>query len=399
MDLSIASLNKKVSKILTENNFWIYLFKWIFHNLFVISVIMQGIWLDIESILKLISNNQNISDLHLSAGEFPAYRLNWEMVRKEELWRIWDENMEILLKQLFKNNPQRFDKFLVDKEADFAYLSKDDTAYRVNAYLSTWRINVVMRKINSVPRQLEQIMFQNISESIKNNVLASHKWLFLVTGPTWWWKSTSIVAMLEILNKEKPYKIITIEDPIEYVFQPQKSLISQREIGHDTWSFNSAIGSTLREDPDVVFVGEIRNSETAEAVLNLTETGHLVFSTLHTNSATHTLNRYLSFYPSDMQNSILERLADCLVWIMSQVLVKTKDWQWRIWVFELMLNNNAVKNNLKKREVDQMQNIIETSTQNWMISMIQYAKKLLERGIIDQNDVDWILNNKSNPQV
>ena len=399
MDLSIASLNKKVSKILTENNFWIYLFKWIFHNLFVISVIMQGIWLDIESILKLISNNQNISDLHLSAGEFPAYRLNWEMVRKEELWRIWDENMEILLKQLFKNNPQRFDKFLVDKEADFAYLSKDDTAYRVNAYLSTWRINVVMRKINSVPRQLEQIMFQNISESIKNNVLASHKWLFLVTGPTWWWKSTSIVAMLEILNKEKPYKIITIEDPIEYVFQPQKSLISQREIGHDTWSFNSAIGSTLREDPDVVFVGEIRNSETAEAVLNLAETGHLVFSTLHTNSATHTLNRYLSFYPSDMQNSILERLADCLVWIMSQVLVKTKDWQWRIWVFELMLNNNAVKNNLKKREVDQMQNIIETSTQNWMISMIQYAKKLLERGIIDQNDVDWILNSKSNPQV
>jgi len=399
MDLSITSLNKKVPKILTENKFWIYLFKWIFHNLFVISVIMQGIWLDIESILKLISNNQNISDLHLSAGEFPAYRLNWEMVRKEELWRIWDENMEILLKQLFKNNPQRFDKFLVDKEADFAYLSKDDTAYRVNAYLSTWRINVVMRKINSVPRQLEQIMFQNISESIKNNVLASHKWLFLVTGPTWWWKSTSIVAMLEILNKEKPYKIITIEDPIEYVFQPQKSLISQREIGHDTWSFNSAIGSTLREDPDVVFVGEIRNSETAEAVLNLAETGHLVFSTLHTNSATHTLNRYLSFYPSDMQNSILERLADCLVWIMSQVLVKTKDWQWRIWVFELMLNNNAVKNNLKKREVDQMQNIIETSTQNWMISMVQYARRLLERGIIDQNDVEWILNNKSNPQV
>ena len=165
---------------------------------------MQGILLDIESILKLIAGNQNISDLHLSAGEFPAYRINGEIVRKEEIWKIWDENMEILLKQLFKNNPQRFDKFLVDKEADFAYLSKDDIAYRVNAYLSTWRINVVMRKINNVPRQLEWIMFQNISESIKKNVLASPKWLFLVTGPTWGGKSTSIVAMLEILNKEKP---------------------------------------------------------------------------------------------------------------------------------------------------------------------------------------------------
>ena len=360
---------------------------------------MQGIWLDIESILKLIANNQNISDLHLSAGEAPAYRLNWEIIRKEEIWKIWDENMEILLKQLFKNNPQRFDKFLVDKEADFAYISKDETAYRVNAYLSTWRINVVMRKINSTPRQLEWIMFQNVSESIKRNVLDSRKWLFLVTWPTWWWKSTSIVAMLEIINKEKPYKIITIEDPIEYVFQPQKSLVSQREIGHDTWSFSSAIESTLREDPDVIFVWEIRNSETAEAVLNLAETGHLVFSTLHTNSATHTLNRYLSFYPSDMQNSILERMADCLVGIMSQTLVKTKDGQWRIWVFELMLNNNAVKNNLKKREVDQMQNIIETSTQNWMISMWQYAKKLLERGIVNQADIERLLNNKANPQV
>ncbi len=360
---------------------------------------MQGIWLDIESILKLIAGNQNISDLHLSAGEFPAFRLNGEIVRKEELWKIWDENMEILLKQLFKNNPQRFDKFLVDKEADFAYLSKDDIAYRVNAYLSTGRINVVMRKINNVPRQLEGIMFQNISESIKKNVLASPKWLFLVTGPTWWWKSTSIVAMLEILNKEKPYKIITIEDPIEYVFQPQKSLISQREIWHDTWSFNSALESALREDPDVIFVWEIRNSETAEAVLNLAETGHLVFSTLHTNSATHTINRYLSFYPSDMQSSVLERMADCLVGIMSQTLVRTKDEQWRIGVFELMLNNNAVKNNLKKREIDQMQNIIETSVQNWMISMNQYAKKLLERDIIKQADVEWILSNKANPQV
>jgi len=360
---------------------------------------MQGIWLDIESILKLIANNQNISDLHLSAGESISYRLNWEIVKKEELWKIWDENMEILLKQLFKNNPQRYDKFLVDKEADFAYVAKDWTAYRVNAYLSTGRLNVVMRKINSTPRVLEGIMFQNISDSIKKNVLETPKGLFLVTGPTGSGKSTSIVAMLELLNKEKPYKIITIEDPIEYVFTPQKSLISQREIWHDTWSFDAALNSALREDPNVIFVGEIRNTETAEAVLNLAETGHLVFSTLHTNSATHTLNRYLSFFPSDMQNSVLERMADCLVGIMSQNLVRTKDNQWRIWVFELLLNNNAVKNNLKKREIDQMQNIIETSTQNGMISMKQYAKKLLERDIINPHDVEWLMNNKVTPQI
>ena len=360
---------------------------------------MENKWLDIEKILPIIEQNPNISDLHLSSGDCVSYRLNWEIVKREDAGMMTTEWMEIILKQLFQWNPQRFEKFLWDKEADFAYVAKDDTAYRVNAYLSTWRINVVMRKINSTPRQLEWIMFQNVSESIKKNVLAAPKWLFLVTGPTWGGKSTSIVAMLEILNKEKPYKIITIEDPIEYVFQPQKSLVSQREIGHDTWSFNSAIASTLREDPDVIFVWEIRNSETAEAVLNLAETGHIVFSTLHTNSATHTINRYLSFYPSDMQSSVLERMADCLVGIMSQTLVRTKDWTGRIWIFELLLNNNAVKNNLKKREVDQMQNIIETSTQSGMISMRQYAKKLLERDIINQEDVEWLLNSKATAQV
>ena len=170
----------------------------------------------------------------------------------------------------------------------------------------------------------------------------------------------------------------------------------------------------LKKTPNIAVLG-IRGDNAGEAyisrikrncekygigfLLNLAETGHLVFSTLHTNSATHTLNRYLSFYPSDMQNSVLERMADCLVGIMSQTLIKTKDAQWRIWIFELMLNSNAVKNNLKKREVDQMQNIIETSTQNWMISMRQYAKKLLERDIINQEDVEWLLNSKSSSQV
>ena len=355
---------------------------------------MQGIWLDIESILKLIANNQNISDLHLSAGEFVAYRMNWEIIRKEELWKIWEEAMEIILRQLFKNNPQRFDKFLGDKEADFAYVSKDGTAYRVNSFLKTGRIAVVMRKINSTPRVLDEIIFQNISDSIKKNILSAQKGLFLVTGPTGSGKSTSIVAMLEEINKTQPFNIITIEDPIEYVFQAKKSLISQREIGHDTRSFDNAIKSTLREDPDVIFVGEIRNVETAEAVLNLAETGHLVLSTLHTNSATYTLNRFLSFFPADMQSSIVERISDCLLGVMSQALIKRKDWLGRIGVFELLLNNNAVKNNLKKREIDQIQNIIETSSQQGMITSRQYAKKLLEKQLVNSVDVELLFNTK-----
>jgi twitching motility protein PilT len=302
--------------------------------------------------------------------------------------------MEIILRQLFKNNPQRFEKFLADKEADFAYVSKDNTAYRVNSFLSTGRIGIVMRKINSVPMILDEIMFQNTADSIKKNILASQKGLFLVTGPTGSGKSTSIVAMLEDINKTLPYNIITIEDPIEYVFQAKKSLIAQREIGHDTWSFDNAIKSALREDPNVIFVGEIRNTETAEAVLDLAETGHLVFSTLHTNSATATLNRFLSFFPADMQMGIVDRLADSLSGVLSQTLVKRKDGMGRIAMFELLLNNNAVRNNLKKREIEQIQNIIETSSQNGMITMKQYAKKLLDRQVIDASETEQLVNNR-----
>jgi twitching motility protein PilT len=200
--------------------------------------------------------------------------------------------------------------------------------------------------------------------------------------------------MLEEINKSQPYHIITIEDPIEYVFQAKKALISQREIGHDTWSFDNAIKSALREDPNVIFVGEIRNTETAEAVLDLAETGHLVFSTLHTNSATSTINRFLSFFPADMQVGVIDRLADALSGVLSQSLVKRRDGQGRIAIFELLLNNNAVRNNLKKREIEQMQNIIETSSQNGMITMKQYAKKLLDRQMIDQMEIDWLMNNR-----
>jgi len=356
---------------------------------------MQGIWLDISSILKLIAENQNISDLHLSAGDSVAFRYNGEIIRKEELGKISDENMEIILRQLFKNNPQRFEKFLSDKEADFAYISKDEVAYRINAFMKTGRIWIVMRKIDRIPKKLSEIMFQDNAEVIKQQILGSTKGLFLVTGPTGAGKSTSIVAMLDEINQNEAGHIITIEDPIEYVFEPKRSIISQREIMHDTWSFDSAIKSALREDPDVIMVGEIRNAETAEAVLDLAETGHMVFSTLHTNGAVSTVNRFLSFFSAEMQPGIMERLADCLCWVLSQTLVKRKDGNGRVAVFELMLNNNAVRNNLKKRELDQLNNILETSSQNGMITMKQYAKKLLERWIVDQSEIEKLIKNRA----
>jgi len=347
-------------------------------------------WFDIEKILPIIEQTPNISDLHLSSWDCVSYRLNWEIVKREDAWMMTTEWMEIILKQLFQWNPQRFEKFLWDKEADFAYVSRDLTAYRVNAFLKTGRIWVVMRKILKTPMKMEDIMLVNVAASIRENILKKKKWLYLVTWPTWSWKSTSIVSMLEEINQTRNENIITVEDPIEYVFKPKKCLISQREIWHDTRSFANALKAAMRQDPDVLFIWEIRDTETASAVLELAETWHLVFSTLHTNSASNTINRFMWFFPSDIQESIAERLWDALIWVQSQALVKSKDWKNRVALFELMINNNSIKNNIKKKDINQLDNIISTSNSNWMITMKQYSDILLSNWIIDQKDVEWL---------
>lgn len=342
---------------------------------------------DVEQILALIEKNVNISDLHLSGGENIAYRLNWEIIREKKAGLLTNEIVEMILRQLFLWNPQRFDKFLGDKEADFAFASKTGTPYRVNAFLKTWKIGIVMRKINSAAKNIEDLMFTDIAASIKKNVLWAKKWLYLVTGPTGAWKSTSLVAMLEEINNNRAEHMITIEDPIEFIFQAKNCLISQREIWHDTRSFANALRAAMREDPNIIFVWEIRDRETAESALSLAETWHLVFSTLHTNSAANTVNRYISFFPPEIQNSISDRLASSLIGIQSQALVKSKDGKSRVGIYEVMLNTTSVRNNIKKREIEQIDNIIETSSLIGMISLKKYAQRLIDKWIIDENEV------------
>lgn len=351
---------------------------------------MNTIRIDIDSILANLSSDPNISDIHLTCSGKSSYRLNGDIIKDDKIPPLDNDNMEIILKQLFQNNVQNFDKFICDKESDFAYEGKDGTSYRVNAFFQRGKIWIVMRKINSHIKTLEEMMFSNLADSIKKHILTAKRGLFLVTGATGSGKSTSIVTMLNYINKNRADNIITIEDPIEYLFNADRCSISQREIWHDTWSFKNALRSVMREDPDIIFVGEIRDTETAETVLSLAESGHLVFSTLHTSSASHTLSRFLSFFPANMEQSISDRLADSLVGIQSQMLVKRADTNARIWIFELMLNTVAIKNNLKKMDLGAVDSTIESSTQYGMISMQQYAKKLVDRQLINPKDVEHL---------
>lgn len=354
---------------------------------------MSSIWwnINIDQILSQISSKENISDIHLAWDEFICLRINWDVKKMEAQPKLNEEMIEIALKQLMRWNLKAYEQFVADREADFSYIWLDGTPYRVNAFFKLWKIWVVLRKINSQAKKLEDLMFPEMSESIKERVLTKKQWLFLVTWPTWSWKSTSLVAMIEYLNENRPDHIITIEDPVEFIYSAKKAIVSQREVWHDTWAFMNALRAAMREDPDVVLVWEIRDKETAEAVLNLAETWHMVFSTLHTSSASWTINRYISFFPPEIQDSIASRLSDVLIWVQSQRLVKKVDWKGRVWVYEVMINTSAVKNNIKKRQLAQIDNIIETWIKQWMITIQQYAQRLLNEWTVNEDTVWWII--------
>ena len=346
----------------------------------------------IDDILSSIAKNDTISDIHISADEYISFRKNGDIVKYQKLPKVTDEQMETVVRQIMKGNQKAFEKFIADKEADLSYISGDGTPYRVNVFFKLWKIWVVLRKINAVAMKVEDLMLKDIAKAIKDNVLSQRQGLFLVTWPTGSWKSTSLVAMLDYLNHERADHIITIEDPIEFVFTPDKALITQREIWHDSWSFSNSLRAAMREDPDIILVWEIRDKDTAEAALNLAETWHLVFSTLHTQSASWTVNRYISFFPPDIQDSISDRFADSLTWVLSQRLVKKSDGKWRVWVYELMINTPAVRNNIKRRQLQQIDNIIETWSRQWMILLKQYVRKIVNKWITTENYVSWILN-------
>ncbi len=343
----------------------------------------------LDDILSYINATDGISDLLLSWWEYICFREHGDLVKQTNYGKLNYATMRQCLIDSYQWDVSRFEAFLKMKDEDYAYISKEWIPYRVNSYMRLGQLAIVMRKINGKAMKLDDIMFEDTAQAIRDNILVRKKGLYLVTWPTWSWKSTSLVAMIELMNQQRQEHIITMEDPIEFIFEPKQCSISQRNIWIDTNDFKNALRAAMREDPDIIFVWEIRDRETAEAALNMAETWHFVFSTLHTASAAATVNRYISFFPPEIQESVCDRLATALAWIQSQMLVH-KVWGWRVWVYEFLVNNTAVRNNIKKREIPQINNTIETSSSLGMISMRWYAERLLEMWMVTQESVNFI---------
>ena len=332
--------------------------------------------MDISELLIFVQK-ENASDLHLSAGESPMVRIHGEM-KRIEMPPISKENLHMMLYDILSDQQRK--RFEEMHELDFSIDLKGIARFRVNAFRQARGEGVVFRVIPSKILTLEQL---GLPKSLRE-VTKNERGLVLVTGPTGSGKSTTLAAMIDIINNSLNGHIITIEDPIEFVHESKKCLINQRELGSHTHSFANALRSALREDPDIILVGEMRDLETISLALTAAETGHLVFSTVHTSGASKTVDRIIDVFPAAQQDQVRAQFAESIQAVISQVLLKRRDGRGLVPALEIMTGTPAVRNLIREGKVAQLPSTIQTGQKFGMITLDQSLKELVSKGIVDK---------------
>lgn len=327
------------------------------------------------------------SDIHLTVGVPPTLRIDGKLKPIPNTGPLDAKTVESLIFSVMTDEQKR--KFQERRELDFSF-GFNAIRLRANAYFQKGYMAISLRLIFSTIMTLADLGLPPILEKFT----VPSQGFVIITGPTGHGKSTTLASLVNHINKTRSEHIITIEDPIEYVFENQKSIISQREVGGDTLSFGRALKAALREDPNVILVGEMRDLETIEAALTLAETGHLVFTTLHTNSAAQTADRIIDVFPPHQQMQIRMQLANVLLGVVSQRLLPRAQGG-RIIATEIMLANSAVRSIIREGKTHQLDNIIQTSAAEGMISLDKVLAELVSKGEVTVDDaLTWALNPK-----
>jgi twitching motility protein PilT len=326
---------------------------------------------------KLLSTvlERNASDLHLIPGEPPVIRVDGALIKLEE-YEVLNAEAIVSIVDLLMNKEQK-ELFAQQEDLDLAYSFKDNARFRINIFRQKGLVAAAFRLI---PNRIKTVEELSLPPSLLNFV-KNKQGLVLVVGPTGHGKSTAMAAMIDHVNKTRPEHILTIEDPIEFIFQPEKSIINQREVHVDTPSFNQALKSSLREDANVILVGEMRDLESIQSVITIAETGHLVLATLHTNDAGQTIDRIIDVFPPSQQPQIKAQLANVLLGIVSMRLLP-KIGGGRTPAVEILLSNNAVKNVIREGKTFELDNIVATNMEGGMISMDRSLAGLVRQNIV-----------------
>ena len=338
-----------------------------------------------DLILNVI--HENGSDLHLGAGRVPAIRVSGELIFLVKNPILTKEDMLGILGEVL--GPKKLENFIENQEIDFSYDFRGEARLRGNAFFQKGLICAVFRLVPKV-KTLEELRLPPILSEIARK----KQGFFLVVGPVGQGKSTTLSAMVNLINNEQTRNIITIEDPIEYVYIPNKSIINQREIGIDTKDFHIALQSVFREDVNVILIGEMRTPETISTAVTAAETGHLVLSTLHTNNASQTIDRIIDSFPGDQQDQIRAQLSSSLLGIFSQRLIP-RIAGGLVPAYELLLNNNAVANLIREKRTHEIDVVIETGSESGMIDLNHSLIELVRKGEISiENAYQYSLNPK-----
>jgi len=341
--------------------------------------------MDITGLLTFAMKN-NASDLHLSAGMPPLIRVDGDM-RRVDMPPLAHKEVHTLIYDVMNDKQRKvFEAFF---ETDFSFEISGMARFRVNAFTQDRGAGAVFRVVPAKVVTLEELN----APLIFKDIASSPRGIVLVTGPTGSGKSTTLAAMVDYVNTTRSDHIITIEDPIEFVHQSKKSLINQREVHRDTLGFKEALRSALREDPDVILVGELRDLETIRLALTAAETGHLVFATLHTSSAAKTIDRVIDVFSGDEKEMVRGMLSESLRAVISQTLLK-KDIGGRVAAHEIMLCTPAIRNLIREAKVAQMYSAIQTGRAVGMQTLDQCLKALVEKGVINQKEAKLKAENK-----
>lgn len=325
------------------------------------------------------------SDVHLTAGVPPIFRINGALKRygKENLV---PEELEEMAKNII--DPIRWGDFKEKGELDFSYAVEGLSRFRVNAYHQRGSISIAIRIVPTKIPSLEDLKLPEVLKTIATK----SQGLVLVTGPTGSGKSTTLASMIDFMNRTASRHIITLEDPIEYLHRHGSCIIDQREVGFDTHSFANGLRASLRQDPDVILVGELRDLETIHTAITAAETGHLVLATLHTSSAPATINRIIDVFLAAQQEQIRVQLSSVLVSVISQRLLPTTDLQNRTCATEILMNNPAVSNLIRSEKIHQIPNVMQTSRSLGMHTLAQSVNELLQAGVITKKVAEPYVN-------
>src|SRR5881275_1469005 len=320
---------------------------------------------------------RNASDLHVTTGTPPVIRVRGEVERLDEFDSLTAEETQQLLYRILSSEQQKL--LELNRQLDFSHSIPGLARFRVNVYFQRESIGAAFRLIPTELKTLEEL---GIPSSL-HTLAQKPRGLVLVTGPTGSGKSTTLAALIDEINRNRSEHILTVEDPIEFLHRHKRCIVNQREIGPDATSFAEALKAALREDPDVILVGEMRDLETISTALTAAETGHLVFGTLHTQSAPSTIDRIIDVFPPEQQEQVRIMIAMSLQGVVTQTLLPTADGAGRVPALEILLPDDAVRNLIRQGKVEQIYSVMQTNTSRGMQTMEQSLGDLITRGVVE----------------